>query len=136
MSKPSTLCHIEKEKRPIHAHRHKSHRAPVQDALDLGVSTEQEIDTLHAWKTYRVALHRLDPKAREMACLKCRGGRRTVPRLVSRSVLLSWPLKNHPALSLHLYSLLRMLLISSMRVTIIKSMSSCDLVLKSCVNIN
>ncbi|WP_407079540.1 tail fiber assembly protein [Candidatus Williamhamiltonella defendens] len=41
--------------------------APLQDALDLGVSTEQEIDTLHAWKTYRVALHRLDPKAREMA---------------------------------------------------------------------
>ncbi|MBF7958300.1 tail fiber assembly protein [Rahnella victoriana] len=34
--------------------------APLQDAWDLGVSTEEEKTLLKAWKTYRVALNRLD----------------------------------------------------------------------------
>ncbi|WP_407079235.1 MULTISPECIES: tail fiber assembly protein [Candidatus Williamhamiltonella] len=32
----------------------------------MGVATEQETQTLQAWKTYRVALHRLDPSAEEI----------------------------------------------------------------------
>ena len=34
--------------------------APLQDALDLEVATEKELTSLKAWKTYRVALNRLD----------------------------------------------------------------------------
>lgn len=34
--------------------------APLQDAIDIGVSTEAEDALLLAWKRYRVALNRID----------------------------------------------------------------------------
>lgn len=34
--------------------------APLQDAVDLGLATQAEVDSLRAWKTYRVALNRLE----------------------------------------------------------------------------
>lgn len=34
--------------------------APLQDAVDLGIATEEEISLLAAWKTYRVLLNRVD----------------------------------------------------------------------------
>jgi len=34
--------------------------APLQDALDLDLATQAEIDGLRAWKIYRVALNRLE----------------------------------------------------------------------------
>jgi len=34
--------------------------APLADAVELGVATEQEVQALKSWKAYRVALHRLD----------------------------------------------------------------------------
>lgn len=34
--------------------------APLQDAVDLGVATQDEQARLLAWKTYRIALNRLD----------------------------------------------------------------------------
>lgn len=34
--------------------------APLQDALDIGDATEEELTLLKAWKTYRVLLNRLD----------------------------------------------------------------------------
>ncbi len=34
--------------------------APLQDAVDLGEETAEEVVLLKAWKQYRVALNRLD----------------------------------------------------------------------------
>lgn len=34
--------------------------APLQDAADLDMATNEEITTLRAWKEYRVRLHRID----------------------------------------------------------------------------
>ncbi|WP_445373573.1 tail fiber assembly protein [Photorhabdus tasmaniensis] len=34
--------------------------APLQDAIDLGIATDNEITVLTAWKKYRVALSRMD----------------------------------------------------------------------------
>lgn len=34
--------------------------APLQDAVDLGMATEEETNTLNAWKQYRVQLNRID----------------------------------------------------------------------------
>ena len=34
--------------------------APLQDALDLGIVTENELEKLNLWKEYRVALNRVD----------------------------------------------------------------------------
>lgn len=34
--------------------------APLQDAVDLGISTLEEISALKEWKTYRVMLNRID----------------------------------------------------------------------------
>ncbi|HFP1491315.1 TPA: tail fiber assembly protein, partial [Escherichia coli] len=36
------------------------HIAPLQDAVDLDIATEEEASLLAAWKTYRVLLHRVD----------------------------------------------------------------------------
>lgn len=36
--------------------------APLQDAVDLEIATDQEIALLKAWKTYRVMLNRIDPE--------------------------------------------------------------------------
>lgn len=36
---------------------------PLQDALDINIATEEEVSQLKAWKTYRVALNRLDLSA-------------------------------------------------------------------------
>ncbi|ENT7058270.1 tail fiber assembly protein, partial [Escherichia coli] len=36
------------------------HIAPLQDAVDLDIATEEEISLLAAWKTYRVLLNRVD----------------------------------------------------------------------------
>ncbi|WP_323151452.1 tail fiber assembly protein [Pseudomonas glycinae] len=33
--------------------------APLQDAVDIGEATDNDINQLRAWKTYRVALNRL-----------------------------------------------------------------------------
>ncbi|MEX1841199.1 tail fiber assembly protein [Enterobacter cloacae] len=35
--------------------------APLQDAVDLAMATEQETANLLSWKTYRVLLNRVDP---------------------------------------------------------------------------
>lgn len=37
--------------------------APLQDAVDLGVATEEEDAKLLAWKRYRVALNRIDQQS-------------------------------------------------------------------------
>lgn len=37
--------------------------APLQDAVDLGIATEEETTLLTAWKTYRVALNRVPTQA-------------------------------------------------------------------------
>ena len=34
--------------------------APLQDAVDLGIATEEEISLLAEWKRYRVLLNRVD----------------------------------------------------------------------------
>lgn len=34
--------------------------APLQDAVDLGIATQDEIEQLAAWKAYRVLLNRVD----------------------------------------------------------------------------
>ncbi|HCP3098873.1 TPA: tail fiber assembly protein, partial [Escherichia coli] len=34
--------------------------APLQDAVDLEIATEEEKSLLAAWKTYRVLLNRVD----------------------------------------------------------------------------
>lgn len=34
--------------------------APLQDAVDIGSATDAEVELLKQWKTYRVALNRLD----------------------------------------------------------------------------
>lgn len=34
--------------------------SPLQDAVDLGMASEQEVTLLQAWKTYRVLLNRID----------------------------------------------------------------------------
>ncbi|WP_249942141.1 tail fiber assembly protein, partial [Escherichia coli] len=36
------------------------HIAPLQDAADLEIATEEEISLLEAWKKYRVLLNRVD----------------------------------------------------------------------------
>ncbi|MGR4516334.1 tail fiber assembly protein, partial [Escherichia coli] len=36
------------------------HIAPLQDAVDLEIATEEEKSLLAAWKTYRVLLNRVD----------------------------------------------------------------------------
>lgn len=37
-----------------------AHIAPLQDAVDLGIATDDEIARLAAWKRYRVQLNRID----------------------------------------------------------------------------
>jgi hypothetical protein len=34
--------------------------APLQDAVDLGIATDDEVAQLNAWKTYRVEVNRID----------------------------------------------------------------------------
>ena len=36
------------------------HIAPLQDAVDLEIATEEEISLLEAWKKYRVLLNRVN----------------------------------------------------------------------------
>ncbi len=36
------------------------HIVPLQDAVDLGIATEEEISLLAEWKKYRVLLNRVD----------------------------------------------------------------------------
>ncbi|ENC3164680.1 tail fiber assembly protein, partial [Escherichia albertii] len=36
------------------------HIAPLQDAVDLEIATEEEASLLAAWKKYRVLLNRVD----------------------------------------------------------------------------
>lgn len=38
--------------------------SPLQDAVDLGVATEAESDSLVAWKKYRVALNRVSDQVK------------------------------------------------------------------------
>lgn len=37
--------------------------APLQDAVDLGIATQEEIQALNVWKEYRVQLSRIDISA-------------------------------------------------------------------------
>lgn len=37
--------------------------APLQDAVDLGAATKEEIASLNQWKLYRVALNRVEQQA-------------------------------------------------------------------------
>ena len=41
--------------------------APLQDAVDLGIETEEEGQLLKAWKTYRVEVNRVDVQADDLA---------------------------------------------------------------------
>ncbi|HEY4437700.1 MAG TPA: tail fiber assembly protein [Lelliottia sp.] len=34
--------------------------APLQDAVDLGIATDEEVTQLDSWKTYRVEVNRVD----------------------------------------------------------------------------
>ncbi|MPQ67120.1 MULTISPECIES: tail fiber assembly protein [Pseudomonas] len=34
--------------------------APLQDAFDLGLATDADTESLHAWKQYRIAVNRID----------------------------------------------------------------------------
>lgn len=34
--------------------------SPLQDAVDLGIATDEEVTQLNAWKTYRVEVNRVD----------------------------------------------------------------------------
>lgn len=36
---------------------------PLQDAMDVGVATEEELAALRAWKLYRIALNRIEGQA-------------------------------------------------------------------------
>nr|WP_240492373.1 tail fiber assembly protein [Photorhabdus namnaonensis] len=40
--------------------------APLQDAIDLGIATDNEITKLMEWKKYRVALNRMDSTAQNI----------------------------------------------------------------------
>nr|WP_256125231.1 tail fiber assembly protein [Photorhabdus luminescens] len=40
--------------------------APLQDAIDLGIATDNEITMLMEWKKYRVALNRMDNTAQNI----------------------------------------------------------------------
>ncbi|WP_422615852.1 tail fiber assembly protein [Photorhabdus cinerea] len=40
--------------------------APLQDAIDLGIATDNEITNLMGWKKYRVALNRMDTSAQNI----------------------------------------------------------------------
>ncbi|MEK9495060.1 tail fiber assembly protein [Photorhabdus sp. P32] len=40
--------------------------APLQDAIDLDIATDNEITMLTAWKKYRVALNRMDTTAQNI----------------------------------------------------------------------
>ncbi|MCV3029668.1 tail fiber assembly protein, partial [Escherichia coli] len=40
--------------------RDSEHIAPLQDAVDLEIATEEENSLLEAWKKYRVLLNRVD----------------------------------------------------------------------------
>ncbi|WP_255566987.1 MULTISPECIES: tail fiber assembly protein [Photorhabdus] len=40
--------------------------APLQDAIDLGIATDNEITMLMEWKKYRVALNRMDTTAKNI----------------------------------------------------------------------
>ncbi|MCC8456688.1 hypothetical protein CE143_00150 [Photorhabdus luminescens] len=40
--------------------------APLQDAIDLGIATDNEITMLMEWKKYRVALNRMNTTAQDI----------------------------------------------------------------------
>ncbi|MEY1161157.1 tail fiber assembly protein [Providencia manganoxydans] len=59
---------ISKEQLIVEAEQQKQSRlveannviAPLQDAIDLDIATEEEVDALQSWKKYRVLLNRVD----------------------------------------------------------------------------
>ncbi|EFA4801153.1 tail fiber assembly protein [Escherichia coli] len=54
-------CWHRKPELPVHRQRIASeHIAPLQDAVDLEIATEEETSLLEAWKKYRMLLNRVD----------------------------------------------------------------------------
>lgn len=59
ISKEQLIAEAEQQKQSLLAEAN-SAIAPLQDAVDLGMSTEAEAAALQAWKKYRVLLNRVD----------------------------------------------------------------------------
>ncbi|WP_336844045.1 tail fiber assembly protein [Providencia rettgeri] len=58
-SKEQLIAEAEQKKQSLLAEANNS-IAPLQDAVDLGMATDEEKAQLTAWKTYRVLLNRID----------------------------------------------------------------------------
>ncbi|EMM9642004.1 tail fiber assembly protein [Providencia rettgeri] len=58
-SKEQLIAEAEQQKQSLLAEANNS-IAPLQDAVDLGMATDEEKAQLTAWKTYRVLLNRVD----------------------------------------------------------------------------
>lgn len=59
VSKEQLIAEAEQQKQSLLAEAN-SAIAPLQDAVDLGIATDEENAKLTAWKTYRVYLNRVD----------------------------------------------------------------------------
>nr|ELR5201276.1 tail fiber assembly protein [Providencia rettgeri] len=58
-SKEQLIAEAEQQKQSLLAEANNA-IAPLQDAVDLGIATDEEKAKLTAWKTYRVLLNRVD----------------------------------------------------------------------------
>ncbi len=59
ISKEQLISEAEQQKQSLLAEAAEA-IAPLQDAVDLNMATDEEIAQLTAWKTYRVLLNRVD----------------------------------------------------------------------------
>ncbi|QZY66466.1 tail fiber assembly protein [Providencia rettgeri] len=59
VSKEQLIAEAEQQKQSFLAEAN-SAIAPLQDAVDLGMTTDEEKAKLTSWKTYRVLLNRVD----------------------------------------------------------------------------
>ncbi|NHN52693.1 tail fiber assembly protein [Providencia rettgeri] len=59
ISKEQLTAEAEQQKQSLLAEANNA-IAPLQDAVDLGMATDEEKAKLTAWKTYRVLLNRVD----------------------------------------------------------------------------
>ncbi|WP_439653118.1 tail fiber assembly protein [Providencia stuartii] len=59
ISKEQLIAEAEQQKQPLLAEANNA-IAPLQDAVDLDMATDEEVAQLTAWKKYRVLLNRID----------------------------------------------------------------------------
>ncbi|EMF4353463.1 tail fiber assembly protein [Providencia rettgeri] len=59
ISKEQLVAEAEQQKKSLLAEANNA-IAPLQDAIDLGIATDEEISLLKEWKKYRVLLNRID----------------------------------------------------------------------------